>query len=70
MNVYLLRLPEEGVLSTIHPGAEGQTQILSKWWNNQGERQSQKNEASWQHNLHRHGGKKCFTSQKKHGATA
>lgn len=51
--MYLLVVPKECVLSPIHPGTEGQTWILSKWWNNQSERQSKKNKASWQHNLHR-----------------
>ena len=43
--------PEEGVLSPIHPGTEGQTWILSERWNDQSERQCHKNKTGWQHNL-------------------
>lgn len=64
VNLYLLELPEERVLSSIHPGAEGQTWILSKWWNNQSERQRKKNKASRQHNLHRQRCKMYFVNKK------
>lgn len=44
-------IPEEGVLSPIHPGAQGQTGILSKRWNYQREHQRQEDEAGWKHDL-------------------
>ena len=46
-----LGLPEEGVLSPIHPGAEGQARILSKRWDNEREHQCQEDKAGRQNNL-------------------
>lgn len=70
VDLHWLSLPKERVLSTVHPGAEGQAWILPKRWNNQGECQSQKNKAGWQHNLHRRRQKMYFVSKKTHVTAA
>lgn len=43
--------PDEGKLWSVHPWSEGQTGILSKWWDNHSEDQRNKDKTGWQNNL-------------------